>query len=83
MMTLLRKNHEMRKVKAHKVYNLEDQFFKGDMPDDRFDLADNPNLPLELRKAFSINYQEEQHKDRPVFDRESGEIVAGYEEVMK
>jgi hypothetical protein len=58
-MGIIRQNHELHKLSSEVVYNLHDPVFKGEIPEDRFNHADDINLPLEVRKAFSVNYLEE------------------------
>lgn len=79
----MRRAHEIKKINIRDAYNLKDPIFKGEMPMDRFDGANDPHMPLEFRKALSINYVEEQRQDRFVHDRDSGAAVADYEELMK
>lgn len=37
MMASLRYAHEVKNIKVDHVYNLKDPYFKGEMPDDRFE----------------------------------------------
>lgn len=79
----MRRAHELKKINFMDTYNFKDPIFKGEFPEDKFDSPNDPSLPLEVRKALSINFVEEQKEDRYVHDRESGAAVADYEELMR
>ena len=73
----------MKKISPADVYNFDDPHYPGEFPDETKSHADDLSNPLELRKLFSMNFPELQDLSRIVHDKESGDFVDDYEDLMK
>lgn len=81
LMGQIRLLHNINKISIQDVYNEVDPIFPNTLPEDR-EFVDDANVPLEVRKLLNMQQFEMQDPSYPVFDEESGSLLADYEDYV-